>query len=208
LNYRPDIDVLRAIAVLSVVFFHLDIPGFQGGFVGVDIFFVISGYLITSIIKDKYENHKFKLSDFYVRRIRRLVPPLIATTAATLIAASFVMLPYNMMEFARSATAALFSLSNIVFYMESGYWDSASELKPLLHTWSLGVEEQFYLFWPALIVGLLTIRRILSLAIQGFSVFRWGMAFAVDIKHQGQCEELPNLVACTYPLVRNFLHNR
>jgi peptidoglycan/LPS O-acetylase OafA/YrhL len=162
LKYRADIDGLRAIAVLSVVIFHLDVPGFQGGYVGVDIFFVISGYLITSIIKHKYDSDTFKLSHFYARRIRRLVPPLIATVAATILGAAFIMTPYDMVELSRSAVAALFSLSNFVFYSESGYWDTASELKPLLHTWSLGVEEQFYLFWPALIVGLLSIRRHIS----------------------------------------------
>lgn len=162
MKYRADIDGLRAIAVLAVVLFHLELPGFQGGFVGVDMFFVISGYLITSIIKRKYENHDFKLSDFYARRIRRLVPPLIATIAATLFGAAFIMTPYDMVAFARSAAAALFSLSNIVFYLESGYWDTASELKPLLHTWSLGVEEQFYLFWPAMIIGLLSVRRFVA----------------------------------------------
>ena len=165
MKYRADIDGLRAIAVLSVVFFHLDLSAFRGGFVGVDIFFVISGYLITSIIKHKYENHDFKLSDFYARRIRRLLPPLIATVAATVVGASFIMTPYDMVGFSRSAAAALFSLSNVVFYLESGYWDTASELKPLLHTWSLGVEEQFYLFWPALIIGLLKCRRFVPLGI-------------------------------------------
>ena len=163
LKYRADIDGLRAIAVLSVVLFHLDFALFEGGFVGVDVFFVISGYLITSIIKHKYENQDFKLADFYARRIRRLVPPLIATIAATLFGAALIMTPYDMVGFSRSAVAALFSLSNIVFYLESGYWDTASELKPLLHTWSLGVEEQFYLFWPALIIGLLSIRRVVGL---------------------------------------------
>jgi peptidoglycan/LPS O-acetylase OafA/YrhL len=162
MNYRADIDGLRAIAVLSVVIFHLDVAGFQGGYIGVDVFFVISGFLITSIIKDKYEQQSFALPDFYFRRIRRLVPPLIATIAATLLASAFILTPYDMVGFARSAAAALFSLSNFVFYSESGYWDSASELKPLLHTWSLGVEEQFYLFWPALIIGLLGIRRHIS----------------------------------------------
>jgi len=162
LKYRADIDGLRAIAVLSVVLFHLDFALFEGGFVGVDVFFVISGYLITSIIKQKYENQDFKLADFYTRRIRRLIPPLIATIAATLFGAALIMTPYDMVGFSRSAVAALFSLSNIVFYLESGYWDTASELKPLLHTWSLGVEEQFYLFWPALIIGLLSIRRFVG----------------------------------------------
>lgn len=162
MNYRADIDGLRAIAVLSVVLFHLEVPGFQTGYVGVDIFFVISGYLITSIIKTKYEDNTFSLSDFYIRRIRRLIPPLIATVAITFLGAAYIMTPSDMVAFSRSASAALFSLSNIVFYSEAGYWDTASELKPLLHTWSLSVEEQFYLFWPALIIGLLSIRRTIS----------------------------------------------
>ncbi|MEM9257633.1 MAG: acyltransferase family protein [Pseudomonadota bacterium] len=162
MTYRADIDGLRAIAVMAVVLFHLDVLGFQGGYVGVDVFFVISGYLITSIIKNKFDNQEFRFSDFYARRVRRLLPPLIVTVGCTFVGASFVLLPSEMREFSRSAVAALFSVSNIVFYFEAGYWDKASELKPLLHTWSLGIEEQFYLFWPALIVGLLSIQRILS----------------------------------------------
>ena len=142
MKYRAEIDGLRAIPVVSVVIFHLEVSGFSGGYVGVDIFFVISGFLITSIIKHKYENHTFKLSDIYFRRVRRLVPPLIATVAATLLGAAFIMTPYDIVAVSRSAVAALFSVSNIVFYFESGYWDAASERKPLLHTWSLGVEEQ------------------------------------------------------------------
>jgi peptidoglycan/LPS O-acetylase OafA/YrhL len=179
LKYRADIDGLRAIAVLSVVLFHLDLPGFQGGYLGVDVFFVISGYLITSIIKNKYENNNFRLSSFYARRIRRLVPPIIATIAATLLGAAFIMTPYNMVELARSAAAALFSLANIVFYLESGYWDTASELKPLLHTWSLGVEEQFYLFWPAIIVGLLTIRRYVAFGTSLALISLFGAALCI-----------------------------
>jgi peptidoglycan/LPS O-acetylase OafA/YrhL len=162
LKYRADIDGLRAIAVILVVLFHLDVNGFHGGYVGVDVFFVISGYLITSIIKHKHENHNFEFADFYSRRIRRLVPPLIVTVAVTMAAGAFVMTPYDLSNLSRSAVAALFSLSNILFYLESGYWDTASELKPLLHTWSLGVEEQFYLFWPAIILGLLSIQRYIS----------------------------------------------
>jgi peptidoglycan/LPS O-acetylase OafA/YrhL len=123
-KYRADIDGLRAIAVLSIVLFHLGVPGFQGGYVGVDVFFVISGYLITSIIKHKYEIHDFRLPDFYSRRIRRLVPPLIATIAATMTGAALIMTPFDMIAFSRSAAAALFSLSNIVFYLEAGYWDT------------------------------------------------------------------------------------
>lgn len=180
MHYRADIDGLRAIAVLSVVMFHLGVPGFQGGFVGVDIFFVISGFLITSIIEDRARSHRFILRDFYLRRIRRLVPPLIATVAATCIAAGAVLTPHDTVGFGKSAVAALFSLSNVVFFLEAGYWDTASELKPLLHTWSLGVEEQFYLFWPTLVVGLVAIERRISLlwslliiSVAGFGLCVW-----------------------------------
>ncbi len=179
MKYRADIDGLRAIAVVSVVIFHLDITGFTGGYVGVDIFFVISGYLITSLIKHKVEGGNFRLPEFYFRRIRRLLPPLIATVAATVVAAGLIMTPYDMANFARSAVAALFSLSNIVFFFEAGYWDSASELKPLLHTWSLGVEEQFYLFWPALILGLFSISRTVPLAASFALISIVGAGFCV-----------------------------
>jgi peptidoglycan/LPS O-acetylase OafA/YrhL len=163
MKYRADIDGLRAIAVLSVVLFHLEISTFSGGYVGVDIFFVISGYLISSIIKTKNEAQNFSLSDFYFRRIRRLLPALFATIAGTLIASAFILSPYDMVGLSKSATAAVFSLSNIAFFQESGYWDTESSLKPLLHTWSLGVEEQFYLFWPLLILYLLHVRQRMSL---------------------------------------------
>ncbi len=149
-DYRPDIDGLRAIAVLAVVLFHLDIEVFSGGFVGVDVFFVISGFLISSIIAAKAEAGRFSFRDFYLGRVRRIIPPLVATVAVTFIASAFILTPDDFQRFSRSAVAALASASNIVFYLEAGYWDTASELKPLLHTWSLGgVEEQFYLVWPA-----------------------------------------------------------
>jgi peptidoglycan/LPS O-acetylase OafA/YrhL len=163
MKYQANIDGLRAIAILAVVLFHLDVPTFSGGYIGVDVFFVISGYLISSIIKAKVENQSFSFADFYVRRIRRLLPALLVTIAVTFLAAGFILLPEDMKLFARSAFASLFSLSNIVFYEESGYWDRESALKPLLHTWSLGVEEQFYIFWPAFFIGLLRIRTIISL---------------------------------------------
>lgn len=164
MNYRADIDGLRAIAVLAVVIFHLGVPGFAGGYIGVDVFFVISGYLITSIICSKLETNSFSIAGFYRRRISRLIPPLLATIAATTIAAAFVLTPHDLISYSRSAVAASFSVSNFVFFSESGYWDTASELKPLLHTWSLGVEEQFYLFWPALLLGLYRIRNRVNFA--------------------------------------------
>jgi len=179
-NYRPDIDGLRSIAVLAVVLFHLDLAAFEGGFVGVDVFFVISGFLITSLIVQRVESGSFTLKDFYLRRIRRLIPPLIATVAVTSVLAAWLMTPYDFVYYARSAVASLFSVSNILFFAESGYWDSASELKPLLHTWSLGVEEQFYLFWPALTLFLFAAHRrvkpLVSLAlvcVGGFFLTLW-----------------------------------
>jgi peptidoglycan/LPS O-acetylase OafA/YrhL len=151
-TYRPEIDGLRAIAVMAVVLFHLGIEPLAGGFVGVDVFFVISGYLITQLILARVARGDFSLAGFYLRRIRRLLPPLLATVAATFAAAALLLNPYDFAPFARSALAAMVSVSNIVFYAEAGYWDADSELKPLLHTWSLGVEEQFYLAWPALLL--------------------------------------------------------
>jgi peptidoglycan/LPS O-acetylase OafA/YrhL len=150
-SYRPDIDGLRAVAVLAVVFFHLGIVSLEGGFLGVDMFFVISGYLITSIIEPKIRKGQFSFKDFYLKRIRRLIPPALVTVAATFGAAAFILGPEDFMGMARSAIAAVFSVSNILFFTQAGYWDTTSELKPLLHTWSLGLEEQFYLFWPLLV---------------------------------------------------------
>jgi len=151
-EYRPDIDGLRAVAVIAVVLFHLGIERLAGGFVGVDVFFVISGFLITRIIAGKAAEGRFSFRDFYLARIRRIIPPLVATVAATFLAAALVLMPDDLQRFGRSAIAALTSTSNFVFYFEAGYWDTQSEFKPLLHTWSLGVEEQFYLVWPLCVV--------------------------------------------------------
>lgn len=159
MQYRADIDGIRAIAVLAVVLFHLEVPGFSGGFIGVDVFFVISGFLITALIESRCRAGRFTFIDFYSRRIRRLIPALIATVLVTFAASAAIMTPYDLIAMARSAFTAIFSVSNINFYLESGYWDEASVLKPLLHTWSLGVEEQFYLLWPALVVALVSLAR-------------------------------------------------
>ncbi|EED34813.1 acyltransferase 3 [Luminiphilus syltensis NOR5-1B] len=146
-----DIDGLRAIAVLGVVLFHLQVSGFAGGYVGVDIFFVISGFLITGILKDQLISGEFSFGAFYGRRVRRLFPAILATVFATTLAALFVLQPLELEAFAKSGVAAIASGANILFYLEAGYWDADSALKPLLHLWSLGVEEQFYLLWPALL---------------------------------------------------------
>jgi len=150
LEYFSHIDGLRAIAVLAVLCFHVKFDFATGGFIGVDIFFVISGFLITrNILAD---GEKFSFRNFYLRRFRRLYPALVATVIATCLVAYAIMDGESLQALGESAIAAVISLSNVLFWMQSGYWDTSSDLKPLLHTWSLGVEEQFYLIWPAILV--------------------------------------------------------
>ena len=144
--------------MLSVFLFHLGVIGVDGGFVGVDIFFVISGYLITNILKTSAEKGTLKLSAFYARRARRLFPAFITVLLACLAAGLFLLSPARLAELARSAVYTLFSVSNLYFYLNSGYFDLDSKYQVLLHTWSLAVEEQFYLVWPVLI-GLI-VRRV------------------------------------------------
>jgi len=149
--YQPEIEGLRAIAVLAVLLFHLNISGFSGGFVGVDIFFVISGYLITKNIYSDLKADVFTFKSFYLRRIYRLLPALFVTIGVTLIASFFILTPEHFSALGSSSVASVFSVSNILFWSEAGYFDEAKAFKPLLHTWSLGVEEQFYLLWPLLL---------------------------------------------------------
>lgn len=156
-KYRPDIDGLRTVAVLSVLLFHLDISGFRGGFVGVDVFFVISGYLITGLIKAEYENtRRFDFLRFYTRRFRRIFPALFVTAILCVIPAFLLFSPTLFSEFFRSLIASLASVSNIYFWSQVSYFDTNAHMKPLLHTWSLSVEEQYYLIAPAF--GLIALR--------------------------------------------------
>lgn len=146
--YRREIDGLRALAVLPVMLFHAGFSGVSGGFVGVDVFFVISGYLITGILISEQAAGTFTLTGFYERRARRILPALFVVLLACLPFAWAWLLPSDLKAFARSLAAAAISLSNVLFWRESGYFDTSSELKPLLHTWSLGVEEQYYMVFP------------------------------------------------------------
>jgi peptidoglycan/LPS O-acetylase OafA/YrhL len=169
--YRADIDGLRAVAVLAVLFFHLPVPGFSGGFVGVDVFFVISGFLITGLIKADMAAGRFGLAHFYSQRVRRLLPAYFVTAAISSAAAFLLLAPQHLKNFADSLLAANFGVSNILFWRESGYFDLAARMKPLLHTWSLGVEWQFYLVWPFFLSLLLTrFRRLMPLAILAIAV--------------------------------------
>lgn len=180
MRYRPEIDGMRAIAVLSVIFFHAGFDFFGGGFVGVDVFFVISGYLITSIIMRDVKRGEFSLMSFYERRMRRLLPALFLVLCACLPLAWFFMTPNQIIEFSRSLIAVSFFVSNFLFWRESGYFAAAAEEKPLLHTWSLGVEEQFYLIFPIFLVFFLrrsfswTIWIIILAAVLSFFIAEWG----------------------------------
>ena len=151
-NYRAEIDGLRAIAVIPVLFFHAGFELFGGGFVGVDIFFVISGYLITSIIISETSDNNFSIVNFYERRARRILPALFFMVLVSIPFSWLSMSPLQMKEFSASVMAIPLFISNFVFWNESGYFSTAAELKPLLHTWSLAVEEQFYLIFPIFII--------------------------------------------------------
>ncbi len=151
LAYRRDIDGLRALAIIPVVLYHAGIPGFGGGFVGVDVFFVISGFLMASLISGEIARGDFSLVRFYERRIRRIFPTLFAVLAASSVAAWFLLMPAEFAYFARSLKAAALFTSNIQFEKESSYFDIGAQMKPLLHTWSLAVEEQFYILFPLLL---------------------------------------------------------
>ena len=154
MKYRREIDGLRAIAVLPVILFHTGLLAFSGGFVGVDVFFVISGYLITSIIISEKQAGNFTLLVFYERRVRRILPALLVVMAACLPFAWMWMFPEEMRDFSRSLMGVSAFVSNILFWRESGYFVTAAELKPLLHTWSLSVEEQYYLLFPLFLIYL------------------------------------------------------
>ena len=153
-QYRPDIDGLRAVAVLSVVLYHAGVPFLPGGYVGVDIFFVISGYLITRIITREIVEDRFSLLTFYERRTRRIFPALFAMLAACVVAASLITLPGEFQDFGNSLAAATLFVSNIFFWQTADYFAGPAHLKPLLHTWSLAVEEQFYIVLPLLLLAL------------------------------------------------------
>ena len=152
-DYRPDVDGLRAISVLLVMGFHAAPRAAPGGFIGVDVFFVISGYLISGIIfSDMSSRGKFDLADFYFRRVRRLFPALAIVLAATLLAGWFFLFPRDLVRLGRQTAAAATFIANLHFWKQSGYFAPNASDIPLLHLWSLGVEEQFYIVWPPLIM--------------------------------------------------------
>ena len=184
-KYRPDIDGLRAVAILAVLGFHAFPDVLRGGFVGVDVFFVISGFLISSIIFENLEKGSFSYLGFYSRRIRRIFPALVVVLIATFALGWRLLLPGEYVQLNKYIASGAAFISNLVTWNEAGYFDNASDTKPLLHLWSLGVEEQFYLFWP-LLVGICWRFRFNLLSITLFVAL---VSFAENI-----------LTASTYPV--------
>lgn len=163
-RYRPEIDGLRAVAVLAVVFFHAGI-GFPGGYIGVDVFFVISGFLITSLILKDLQEGRFTLANFWERRARRIIPAAVVVVLATLVGGWFLLLPTDYAMLGESALWQAIFGANIYFWRSTNYFAGPADEQPLLHTWSLAVEEQFYLFFPLLLVGLFCFPRFRRRAI-------------------------------------------
>ena len=185
LRYRRDIDGLRALAVVPVVLFHAGASQVPGGFVGVDIFFVISGYLITLLIVGEIKEGRFSLATFYERRVRRIIPALAVMLAACMVAAFILFLPQDLKNFDRTLVATTFFASNLQAYMDSGYFAAPQDTQPLLHTWSLAIEEQFYIVFP-LVVGFafgLSDRRWIWVVLRSFHFF----AGCIDLGNRNQC---------------------
>lgn len=177
-TYRPDIDGLRSLAVLPIVLYHAGVGGFSGGFVGVDIFFVISGYLITQIIHSEIQKQSFSILKFYARRARRILPALFFMCLFTVIASWYILLPSDFQGFSSSLFWTMLFSSNIHFWQEAGYFAGPSEYKPLLHTWSLAVEEQFYLFFP---ISLVLISKYFKRHINNFIFFGFIASFLISV---------------------------
>jgi len=180
MQYRPEIDGLRSLAVLPVILSHAGFKAFHGGFVGVDVFFVISGFLITSILLAETSQGRFSLLTFYERRARRILPALFVVMAACLPVAYWGMLPNEFKNFGQSLVATSLFANNVLLMLTSGYWSLASEFKPLLHTWSLGVEEQFYILFPLMLMacrrwrGAALMSLFASLALLSLASAEWG----------------------------------
>ena len=177
MKYRKDIDGLRAVAVLPVLIFHAKLGFFHGGFLGVDVFFVISGFLITSILIEEISQKTFSFANFYERRVRRLLPALIFMTAATSVLAYQLMITVDLKGYGNSLVAMSLFSSNIFFWLDSGYFDRVADLKPMLHTWSLAVEEQYYFFFPlVLLIVLRWVPKLLTLTVLTILVISLGLA--------------------------------
>ena len=189
LRYRADIDGLRALAVLAVILFHTFPNELPGGFVGVDVFFVISGYLITQIILEDLDSGSFTAASFYARRVRRIFPALIVVLIATFAFGWHYFLPMELASLGKNILASALFSANLMLLSEVGYFDVAAHLKPLLHLWSLGIEEQFYLVWPLLLWSLPRKRLLLATGVILSASFTLNIAMIAD--HPSETFYLP-----------------
>jgi peptidoglycan/LPS O-acetylase OafA/YrhL len=172
MEYRREIDGLRAVAIIPVILFHAGFFGFGGGYVGVDVFFVISGYLITTILMSELHGDSYSIINFYERRARRILPALFFMLMVTLPLAYAFLNQADLRDYAKSLLGSVLFLANITSYLQSGYFDAASDIKPLMHLWSLAVEEQYYLFFPLILTLLWRLRLVaVSIAIVLFTIF-------------------------------------
>jgi len=187
LKYRSEIDGLRALAVIPVIFFHLGLETFSGGFVGVDVFFVISGFLITTLLLKDLKNGTFSLSNFWLRRAKRILPAIFFVIILSIPWAWLSMLPQNFSDYSLSILATLLFSSNIFFWFKSGYFSPSSEEIPLLHTWSLAVEEQFYIFFPLILLLFWKYKKkyliifILALSVSSFILSEFGWRYDANL---------------------------
>ena len=170
MKYRSEIDGLRAFAVLPVLLFHAGVDFVSGGYLGVDIFFVISGYLITYILVTDLSNGTFSLVNFYERRARRILPALFFVLFISTICSYLLLSPLQLRDYSQSLVAVVSFLSNVYFYLTSGYFSNAAEELPLLHTWSLAVEEQYYVLFPLLLAALWRSKTVLLFAISAIAI--------------------------------------
>lgn len=192
MKYRPDIDGLRALAILLVVGYHAFPQVAYAGFIGVDVFFVVSGYLITTIILDDLRKGTFSFRRFYARRIRRLFPALMIVMAATFAIGWYVLYPDEFERLGKHLAAGTLYVPNLIYWKEVGYFDTASETKPLLHLWSLGIEEQFYAAWPIALVMLFPVRGATAAAITAAVVLSfWAQSHALVAYSEASAFYLP-----------------
>lgn len=197
LAYRPEIDGLRAIAVLGVILFHAGLSSLEGGFVGVDVFFVLSGFLIGRLLWVEIQTKgRISLGSFWMRRLRRLAPAYLVMTICIAAVGYLILLPFELREMGKESIAATVWLSNVYFWQRAGYFDGAAAEKPMLHTWSLSVEEQFYLVLPLLLLGLVSLQSGRREVI-GVLVLAWGASFAAMV---GLSSSRPEAAFYLFPL--------
>ena len=194
--YLAFVDGLRAVSILAVVGFHIRLAGFPGGFVGVDVFFVISGFLIINQIKSALEANRFSIVGFYSRRALRILPPFILVLLATLAVAPFVLpAPTVYLEYMRQAAISPLMLSNFLFYTRQGYFDLNADEKPFLHTWTLSIEEQFYLLAPILLILLFRLGKGKFGRSLSRLQFRWALPLSWGRSHtQSSMDAIPHSI--------------